>query len=31
MREPNYYTLPDVASQTDVTPNFRCMRAAFNY
>lgn len=22
MRKPNYYTLPDAAKQTDVTPNF---------
>ena len=31
MREPNYCALPDVARQADVTPNFRCMKDAFNY
>lgn len=31
MRESNYYALPDAARQADVTPNSRCMKAAFNY
>lgn len=26
VRKPNCYTLPDVARQTDVTPNFRCIQ-----
>lgn len=31
MREPNYYSPPDATSQADMTPNFRCVKAAFNY